>query len=174
MTHMSTKNIALGIAAIAIVGLLVFFWIQPSYIPSFMTDLTGSGADQSTTSPVVQAQEVSIGTGKLAEPGKVVSVIYVGQLQNGTVFDSSAAHGNQPLVFQLGAQGLIPGFQIGVNGMKEGGERIISIPPDLAYGAQDVKDEAGKIIIPANSTIVFDIKLVKVEDAPTGTATSTR
>jgi FKBP-type peptidyl-prolyl cis-trans isomerase len=71
------------------------------------------------------------------------------------------------LRFQLGAEGLIPGFQIGINGMKEGGERRIAVPPEFAYGAQDVKDPAGKTIIPSNSTIIFDIRLVKVEQATT-------
>jgi len=119
------------------------------------------------TSTQVQAQEVAVGTGVQAKPGDTVSVLYVGQLQDGTVFDSSAAHGNQPLVFVLGAQGLIPGFQIGVNGMKEGGERLLAIPPSLGYGDQDVKDADGKVIIPANSTIIFDVKLVKVQVSTT-------
>ncbi len=81
----------------------------------------------------------------------------------------SAAHGNTPLRFALGTNGLIPGFQIGVNGMKVGGERKMAIPPALGYGTQDVRqdpnDPKSKVIIPANSTILFDVKLVKVEAA---------
>lgn len=119
-----------------------------------------------TAGPTVQAQDVSVGTGAQATPGTIVSVLYVGKLPDGTVFDSSEAHGNEPLKFQLGTEGLIPGFQIGVNGMKEGGERLLAVPPELGYGNQDVKDEKGNVIIPANSTIVFDVKLVKVEQAP--------
>lgn len=120
----------------------------------------------------VQAQEVKVGDGAAATPGMMVAVLYEGKLSDGTTFDSSAAHGNQPLVFQLGAQGLIPGFQIGVNGMKVGGERVLSIPPALGYGSQDVKDASGKVIIPANSTLLFDIKLVDVREASsTPTAT---
>lgn len=113
----------------------------------------------------VQAQDVTVGTGAEATPGATVSVLYVGKLPDGTIFDSSEAHNNEPLTFTLGAQGLIPGFQIGVNGMKEGGERLMAIPPALGYGAEDVKDASGKVIIPANSTIVFDVKLVKVTPA---------
>ncbi|MBM3271970.1 FKBP-type peptidyl-prolyl cis-trans isomerase [Candidatus Kaiserbacteria bacterium] len=127
---------------------------------------TQQQVDAATASSTVQAQDVSVGTGAAAVPGSVVSVLYVGKLPDGTVFDSSAAHNNEPLVFQLGTQGLIPGFQIGVNGMKEGGERLMAVPPELGYGAQDVKDANGKVIIPANSTIIFDVKLVKVEPAP--------
>jgi FKBP-type peptidyl-prolyl cis-trans isomerase len=126
-------------------------------------------AQNASSTTQVQAQEVAVGTGAQAKPGDTVSVLYVGQLQNGTVFDSSAAHNNQPLTFVLGAQGLIPGFQIGINGMKEGGERLMAIPATLGYGAQDVKNASGTVIIPANSTLVFDVKLVKVQ-AATSTA----
>ncbi len=122
--------------------------------------------------PQVAGQDAVVGTGATAEPGKVVSILYVGMLQDGTVFDSSANNNNQPLTFALGSQDIIPGFQIGVNGMKEGGERRISVPPELGYGSQDLKDPAGNVIIPANSTIIFDIKLVKVEDATTTPATN--
>ncbi|NBV76875.1 hypothetical protein EBR66_01805 [bacterium] len=114
----------------------------------------------------VEAQEVKVGTGAAAVPGTFVSVLYEGKLENGTTFDSSAAHNNEPLVFELGTQGLIPGFQIGVNGMKEGGERVIAIPPALGYGDKDVKDPSGKVIIPANSKLIFALKLIKVEQKP--------
>lgn len=119
--------------------------------------------------PQVAGQDAVVGTGSEAVPGSVVSVLYVGMLQDGTVFDSSAANGNQPLTFPLGAPGIIPGFQIGVRGMKEGGERRISIPPELGYGTQEVKDASGKVVIPANATLLFDIKLVKVDSAATST-----
>jgi FKBP-type peptidyl-prolyl cis-trans isomerase len=99
--------------------------------------------------------------------------LYAGKLQDGTIFDSSAAHGNQPLTFTLGAQGLIPGFQIGVNGMKEGGERVMVIPATLGYGAQDVKDSTGKIIIPGSSQLIFDVKLVKVGAAAASSTSAT-
>ena len=46
--------------------------------------------------------------------------------------------------------------------MKEGGERLMSIPASLGYGNQEVKDANGKVVIPANATIVFDVKLIKV------------
>jgi FKBP-type peptidyl-prolyl cis-trans isomerase len=83
-------------------------------------------------------------------------------LEDGTVFDSSANNNNEPLTFTLGTPGIIPGFQIGVNGMREGGERRIQIPAELGYGAQEVKDANDKVIVPANSTLVFDVKLVSV------------
>lgn len=127
-----------------------------------------------TTVPQVQGQDVKVGDGAEARPGDTVSILYVGRLQDGTVFDSSQAHNNEPLKFTLGANGIIPGFQIGVNGMKVGGERLLSIPPKLAYGAQDVKDASGNVVIPANSTIIFDVQLVKVEAGSSTPPTSTK
>lgn len=115
----------------------------------------------------VQAQEVKVGTGAVATPGSEVSVLYVGKLTDGTVFDSSAAHDNKPLTFVLGSQDMIPGFQIGVNGMKVGGQRVMAVPAALAYGDKPVTNpKTGAVIIPGNSTIVFEVQLVSVKPAP--------
>lgn len=163
---MSTKSIIIWVVVIIIVAAGAYFVIKRpgSAIPEDQQQGTNTQNASSTTQ--VQGQDVTVGTGAEAKPGMAVSVLYVGKLQDGTTFDSSAAHNNEPLTFTLGQQGLIPGFQIGVNGMKEGGERYLAIPPALGYGAQDVKDANGKVIIPANSTLLFDIKLVKVSEAP--------
>ena len=166
----------LSVSAVIIIALLggAYYYFGMS---TGSTPTPGSPTAVDTNNPTgatgdkVEAQDVKVGTGKEAAPNTIVSVLYEGRLQDGTVFDSSAAHNNQPLTFTLGAQGLIPGFQIGVNGMKEGGERILAIPAALGYGAQDVKDASGKVIIPANSTIIFDVKLVKVT-APAATTTA--
>jgi FKBP-type peptidyl-prolyl cis-trans isomerase len=157
---------AVVIVALAIGGYFIYASMNTA------STATGEAAQQNeqAAGDQVQAQEVTIGTGAQAVPGSEVSVLYVGQLTDGTVFDSSAAHGNEPLTFILGNEGMIPGFQIGVNGMREGGERLIAIPPSLAYGAQDVKDASGKIIIPANSTIIFNVRLVSVKAPATTTA----
>ena len=81
---------------------------------------------------------MTVGTGAQRLRARRSQVLYVGnigQISSSTVFDSSAAHGNQPLSFTLGSNSLIAGFQIGVNGMKVGGERLLAIPPALGYGA---------------------------------------
>ncbi len=163
-----TRNIIIG--AIILLAVIIggyFIYKSTMSVPNTTGQQT-SGT--STTTDQVQAQEVIVGTGTEATPGSQVSVLYVGQLTDGTVFDSSAAHGNEPLTFVLGNEGMIPGFQIGVNGMKEGGERLMAIPASLAYGDQDVKDASGKVIIPAGSTIIFDVKLIKVTAATSTTA----
>lgn len=152
---MSTKSILIIVVAIAIFAGGGYYLYQ-NY---------GSGAKAALGTPndKVEAQDIKIGTGAAAAPGSVVSVLYTGKLADGSVFDSSSMHDNQPLVFQLGAPGIIAGFQIGVNGMKEGGKRAMQIPPSLGYGGEDIRDPEGKVVIPANSTLVFEVELIKVE-----------
>ncbi len=167
----NTKNTVIWIVVVLIVIIGAYFiYKSTTKAPVAATPSTATTTATAIDPNQVQAQEVTAGTGAQAKPGDTVSVLYVGQLQDGTVFDSSAAHNNQPLTFVLGAQGLIPGFQIGVNGMKEGGERLLAIPPALGYGTTSVKDANGKEIIPAGSTIVFDVKLVKIQAATSTSA----
>ena len=156
---MYNKIIGIVVVVIILVGVAGYF-VYTNYSSPEDSD------QEQQTGDIVQAQDTVIGTGAEAAPDSIVSVLYVGKLADGTVFDSSEAHGNEPLTFQLGAPGIIAGFQIGVNGMKEGGERIIAVPASFGYGAEDVKDDSGSVIIPANSTIVFEVKLLKVEAAP--------
>ncbi len=167
---MNGKNLTIGVVILIIIIGIVYFVFKGTGASAPTSDQATTTA--ATSTPQVQAQDVTVGTGTVAVPGSIVSVLYVGKLTDGTVFDSSAAHGNKPLTFQLGAQGLIPGFQIGVNGMKVGGERLMAIPPELGYGTQPQTDSTGKTIIPANSTLVFDVKLVKVEASSTTPATA--
>jgi FKBP-type peptidyl-prolyl cis-trans isomerase len=117
---MNTKAITIGvIIALIIIGALFFVFKGTAGAPAPEGQNNAAASSAATTSqPQVQGQDVKVGTGAQAKPGSVVSVLYVGKLQDGTVFDSSAAHGNKPLSFTLGAHGLIAGFQIGVNGMK--------------------------------------------------------
>ena len=154
MEGMKRFLIALVIIIILIGGYFVFTnYSAPGGAPQ--EDTTGATED-------VQIQDTVVGEGAEATPGTTVSVLYVGRLEDGTVFDSSEAHGNEPLTFVLGEPGLIPGFQIGVNGMKEGGERVMAIPPSLGYGAQAVQDAEGNVIVPANAVLIFNVRLVAV------------
>ena len=166
---MSTKTI-FTLIVVAVLVVLGGYLLMRSSAGNTMT-ATSTSQTASTTTEQVQGQDVKVGSGKEAKRGDTVSVLYVGKFADGTVFDSSAAHGNEPITFVLGAsQGaIVPivGFQIGVNGMKEGGERLLAIPPSLAYGSSDLKDPTGKTLIPGNSTLVFDVQLVKVVSATT-------
>jgi FKBP-type peptidyl-prolyl cis-trans isomerase FkpA len=108
----------------------------------------------------LQASDEVVGTGAVAEAGDSVTVNYVGALTNGTVFDASANHGSSGFTFTLGAGQVIKGWDVGVAGMKVGGKRKLVIPPDMAYGNQAIGN-----VIPANSTLVFEVELVKVSKA---------
>ncbi|ULG93068.1 FKBP-type peptidyl-prolyl cis-trans isomerase [Leptospira interrogans] len=101
-------------------------------------------------------KEIRIGTGKEAFSGSNVTVHYVGTLTNGKKFDSSRDRKN-PFTFNLGAGEVIKGWDRGVRGMKEGGIRKLTIPPELGYGSRG----AGAAI-PPNSTLIFKVELLKV------------
>ena len=96
-----------------------------------------------------------MGTGRRAESGKKVKVNYVGKFKtNGRVFDASKG---RPFSFRLGRSEVIKGWDIGVQGMLVGGKRILTIPPEKAYGKSGAPPT-----IPPNSTLVFEVTLLEV------------
>ena len=111
---------------------------------------------QVTTPSGLKYTDQVIGTGDVAVAGKNVSVHYTGWLENGKKFDSSLDRG-QPFSFPLGAGRVIKGWDEGVQGMKVGGKRKLTIPSDLGYGSRG----AGGVI-PPNATLVFDVELLGV------------
>ena len=113
----------------------------------------GSGAQ-------VKVDEISAGEGLEAVAFSSVEVHYTGRLTDGTVFDSSVGRG-EPIRFTLGAGQVIPGWEMGITGMKVGGKRVLTIPPELAYGERG----AGNVI-PPNATLEFEVELVAVEPPP--------
>ena len=104
----------------------------------------------------LQYEDQMIGSGKMAEAGMSVSIIYTGRLTDGTQFDSNA-NGGQPLKFQVGGGQMIAGFDEGVKGMRIGGKRKLTIPADLGYG------DAGRPGIPPKATLLFDIELIDAQ-----------
>ena len=100
--------------------------------------------------------DLVVGEGALAKSGDRVTVHYTGWLLDGTKFDSSKDR-SQPFSFSLGAGNVIPGWEQGVAGMKVGGKRKLTIPPELGYGARG----AGGVI-PPNATLTFEVELLKV------------
>ncbi len=105
--------------------------------------------------PKVKIEDVVVGTGAEAVNGKTLTVNYTGKLQDGTVFDTSV--GKTPFELVLGAGQVIPGWEQGLQGMKVGGKRILTIPPSLAYGEQ------GAGSIPPNATLTFEVELLDVK-----------
>jgi len=106
--------------------------------------------------------DIAEGSGAPARPGAQYTVHYTGWLRDGTQFDSSA--GRDPLKFVQGRREVIPGFDIGFEGMKVGGKRRIMIPFQLAYGEQ------ARGQIPPRSDLTFDVELLEVTDAAALTA----
>lgn len=105
-------------------------------------------------------EDVVVGTGDEAKNGDSVTVNYTGRLESGTVFDSNVDpkfNHVDPFVFTLGAGQVIQGWDMGVLGMKVGGKRALSIPPELGYG------ERGSGPIPSNSTLNFTVELLGVK-----------
>lgn len=163
-----------GIAVALALGVIAIFFIFPGLSPlsSPQTSQTASSTalqmntqnastTMSETNPTkLEAVDETIGTGATAQSGDQVTVNYVGMLTNGTVFDASANHGTQGFTFTLGAHMVIQGWDLGIVGMKEGGKRKLIIPAALAYGSQSPAAS-----IPANSTLVFEVQLVKVQRA---------
>lgn len=104
----------------------------------------------------LKVEDVKVGTGAEATQGKTVTVHYVGTLTNGSKFDSSRDR-NEGFSFPLGAGRVIKGWDQGVAGMKVGGVRKLTIPPELGYGAHGFPP-----VIPPNSTLVFEVELLAV------------
>lgn len=106
----------------------------------------------------LQSEDLKVGTGREAKAGDKVTVHYHGTLaSNGSKFDASRDRGDAGFVFTLGKGMVIKGWDVGVAGMKEGGKRKLTIPPDMAYG-----DRGFPPVIPPSSTLVFEVELLKV------------
>lgn len=137
---------------------------QPAQVASSQTttdrSLAAELADSIGPDGTIQdmvIDDIKIGTGAAVAEGDTVSVHYIGTLQNGTEFDNSRKRGST-FEFTVGEGRVIPGWEQGVIGMKVGGQRTLVIPPELAYG------ERGIGPIPPNSTLIFVIELLTIEN----------
>jgi len=142
------KNILITVAILLIIaiGAIMFFGKK---------DKESAGEDINQPAGL-QIEDLVVGNGIEATAGQTVSVHYTGWLLDGTKFDSSVDRG-MPFEFSLGAGQVIVGWDQGVQGMKEGGRRKLTIPPDLAYG-----DRGAPPVIPPKSVLVFEVELLKV------------
>ena len=163
-----------GVGAISILFVLTVITLQMSSSFSRFIGLGAgqpaavgvAGTNEMTTLEVAQSvaagqvddliiNEISRGSGQVVQTGDRVVVHYVGTLSTGEQFDSSRDRG-EPFTFTVGAGRVIAGWEQGLVGMREGGTRVLVIPPHLAYGSRPVGS------IPANSTLVFTIELLEI------------
>lgn len=147
----------LALAALGLAASAVVFTAPPT--PTTQPAATAQPAGASRTTPsglkiveTKRADEERFG----AQNGDRVWVHYTGRLEDGKKFDSSLDRG-QPIDFILGSRQVIPGWEEGIQGMRIGDERQLTIPPELGYGARG----AGGVI-PPNATLIFDVKLVGI------------
>jgi len=145
-----------GIAvAVSIVVIFMLYGGINFFTKIFSNNETNT--QQMTQSTQLQMQDIAVGEGNVAVAGKEVTVNYTGVFAtDGTKFDSSLDRGI-PFTFTLGAGQVIKGWDLGVEGMKVGGKRVLVIPPELAYGTNDYGP------IPGNSTLIFYVELLEVK-----------
>ena len=135
--------------------LVIFTWILEEGNIMAASE-KGSNEQEVTTSSGLKYVDQVVGTGDAAVAGKTASVHYTGWLESGKKFDSSVDRG-QPFSFPLGAGRVIKGWDEGVQGMRVGGKRKLTVPSDLGYGSRG----AGGVI-PPNATLIFDVELLGV------------
>ena len=124
---------------------------------AIMVLVAGCSKDDKNMNGELIIEDIIVGQGAEAVKHSIITVNYTGWLEDGTKFDSSLNPGREPLRFTLGAGQMIQGFDQGILGMKVGGKRKLTIPPNLGYGSKD------KGIIPPNSTLIFELDLLIVE-----------
>ena len=148
---LNQKELIAVLVAIFIIG---FFFIFGQGLLSIFTNR--KTVEIRPEQQKVLIKDTIVGQGNMAAIGYRVTVNYVGHFVDGQVFDSSIAR-NEPFQFVLGSNQVIEGWNKGIVGMRAGGKRTLTVPPELAYGS----DNYGPI--PGNSTLIFDIELLKIE-----------
>jgi FKBP-type peptidyl-prolyl cis-trans isomerase len=121
----------------------------------------GMGCNEGNTEEMENGliiEDLVVGDGAEAQDYNKVVVNYTGSLEDGSVFDSSLNPGRGPFTFTLGVGSVIKGWDLGVKGMKVGGKRKLTIPPELGYG-----DQGAGGLIPPGATLIFEVDLLEVE-----------
>lgn len=126
-----------------------------------VSPMPSSAADNATDSakkyPGFKVEDIKVGTGSAVKSGDKIKINYSGTLTDGKKFDSSYDRG-QAFETQIGVGQVIKGWDLGVIGMKAGGKRKLTIPPELGYGERG----AGGVI-PPNATLIFEVELMAIE-----------
>ena len=129
---------------------------QAANVHQARTEAFLAAADEQGNLETMVIDDIKIGVGEEVKAGDTVAVHYVGTLQNGQEFDNSRKRG-APFEFEVGGGQVIKGWDEGLVGMKVGGQRVLVIPPEMAYGDQGVGP------IPGGATLVFAIELMEIK-----------
>ena len=135
-------------------------------------DPASASGDTITTTRGLRYIPGDTGSGNGTAWCRSVAVNYAGYLLDGTKFDSSIDIG-RALVFTPGLGTLIDGFEQGVIGMRSCGTRRLIVPPALGFGAKPITNDSGRVIIPPNSTVVYDIRVLEIGGEPVVACDST-
>lgn len=154
-------RVGVGILVVVATATACFEKISPPpCVPMTYTQASTSG-DTILTTRGLKYIETAAGTGAALDWCTAVTVDYDAYLVDSTKFDSSRDRG-VPLHFVPGVGDLIDGFEQGVIGMRAAGKRRLIVPPELGYGSQEIRDGSGTVIVPANSTLIFDVEVVAI------------
>ncbi len=123
--------------------------------PISTTTLPSSPSAEQVLEGGLKIQDLVVGQGEEVKNNDTISIHYRGTLEDGTQFDSSYDRG-EPFQTQIGVGQVIKGWDLGILGMKVGGKRILTIPPELGYGDQQTGN------IPPNSTLIFEVELISI------------
>lgn len=152
------KNIIIFLAALVTIGVAGFLIYNKNQNSKSGSDKINNSVNMTKfTKNGVQVEILKVGTGAVSKNGDTVAVHYIGTLENGVKFDSSVDRGT-PFEFNLGAGQVIPGWEIGVEGMKIGEKRKLIIPSELGYGERG----AGSAI-PPNAILIFEVELLGIK-----------
>lgn len=135
----------------------IFFWALTFLV--IMASCTSTKSVRllnGTTKHGVVYKITSEGKGPMVDSGSFITVNYTGKLTNDTIFDASSLHG-KPFMFPVGQGKVIKGWDEGFRVLREGDKATLTIPSEMAYGDREIGP------IPANSTLVFDVEVVKVD-----------